>query len=167
LRTTTDTAPPVPVAGGVTGAVRDVDDTRVVGNGSPFQSTTAPASKLLPVAVRVNGAPPTVAELGAIVVNTGGAGAAIVNGFGALVTPEPLRTMTWTVEPDPVAGGVTGAVRDVDDTRVVLSVAPPKMSFASVSKLLPVAVNVRVAAPTVELVGEIDVNTGGGAAATV
>src|SRR4030095_10603895 len=107
LRTTTLTVLPDPVAGTVTGAVSWVEETRVVVTATPSHTRTAPVSKLLPVAVSVNVASPMVALVGAIVVRTGGAGALIVKACAALVTPEPLRTTTWTVEPDPVAGGVT------------------------------------------------------------
>ena len=78
-------------------AVSWAAEIKVVGRFDPFQRTSDELTKLVPVTVRVNAAPPAVAELGMrlIRVGAGGGGCVIVNGRGfELPPPAPLLRTT-------------------------------------------------------------------------
>src|ERR1044072_1921891 len=64
FNTLTDTDPALAIIASVTGAVTLVALTNVVVNWVEFQTTFAPDAKPVPFPVRVNAAPPAMAEVG-------------------------------------------------------------------------------------------------------
>ena len=85
----------------VMSAVSCVADTNAVVRFAPFQRTTDPATKLVPLTVSVNAALPATIELGAseVAVGTGFEGALIVKVCAAEVPPPGagLKTVTAAV----------------------------------------------------------------------
>jgi hypothetical protein len=71
LYTVTCAVPAVAVSTAVISAVKRVAETYVVVRFDPFQRTTEPLTKPLPLTVRVNAAPPAVADVGVKLLITG------------------------------------------------------------------------------------------------
>jgi hypothetical protein len=71
LKTVTDAVPAVAMSEAGMAAVNCIAETNVVVRLDPFHCTTELLSKLLPFTVRVNAAPPAVAELGLKPLRTG------------------------------------------------------------------------------------------------
>jgi hypothetical protein len=124
---------------------------------APFQSTTEPATKLVPFTVNVKAAPPALALEGASVLIVG---AGLVTGkLAAPEVPPPGLGLVTVILAVPVltrslAG--TWAVILVALEKVVLSAAPFQLTTEPLTKLLPLTVSVRVAEPATALVGDSD-----------
>jgi hypothetical protein len=80
LNTVTCAVPATAMSEAGTEAVSCVDETKLVVRSEPFHLTTEPEIKFVPFTVRVNPAPPAVAEFGLrlVVVGTGLSGTLIV-----------------------------------------------------------------------------------------
>ena len=82
----------------------------------PFQLTTEPLTKPVPLTVRVKALPPAVALAGARLVIVGtGLGALMAKGFAVDVPPpgEGLKTVTWAVPAVAMSAAVIAAVNCV------------------------------------------------------
>ena len=102
-------------------AVSRVVDTNVVVRGKPFQFTTAPLTRPLPLTVSVNGAPPGAVVVGLKLVIAGTALVpTVVTAVALLLAPlesvEVVLTVAVLVTVDPTAFGCT--------TRLTLAWAP-------------------------------------------
>jgi len=102
LNTDTKTVPPTAVSAADIEAVRWFGDTKVVARGLPFQRTTAPGAKLMPMTVSVNAGPPIVAEPGinSAMVATGFTGPPVTKKLTPFDRPPPgvgLATVTVNV----------------------------------------------------------------------
>lgn len=71
LNTVTGSFPATAMSSAGIAALSRVADTKVVTRADPFQRTTEPAMKLVPLTVSVKAAPPAVREVGLIVVRVG------------------------------------------------------------------------------------------------
>jgi hypothetical protein len=79
VKTVTVLVPDLMMSLAGTAAVSFVALTNVVVNAAPFHCTTEPLTKFVPFAVKVNAAPPAVADVGEIEVNVGAAGVSAIN----------------------------------------------------------------------------------------
>src|SRR5439155_13134505 len=144
-------------------AVSCVALTKVVVRAAPFHWTVAPFTKPLPVSVSVKPAPPTMALDGDSVVSVG-AGLLIVKVCAAEVPP-PGAGVTTVTDAVPVAAtsaAGSAVVSLVALTKVVVRAAPFHCTVLPATKLLPLAVSVKAALPTVAVAGDSDVSTGAG-----
>src|SRR5207248_7057160 len=104
-----------------------------------FQRTTEPGTKLVPVTVSVNCAPPATTDAGASPVVVG-AGFAIVK-VCAFDVPPPgasVNTVTGAVPAVAMSGAEIVAVSCVADTYVVARTAPFQRTTEPGTKLVPV-----------------------------
>jgi hypothetical protein len=144
-------------------AVSEVLDRYVVGTGLPFHKTCELERNCVPLTVRVNAAPPTVALKGEIEV-TLGVGLAIVK-FTGLDRPPPgagFCTATVAVPAELRSDAGTCAVSEVLDTCVVPSAAPFHSMIEAGMKPLPDAVTVSAALPAVAEFGVNPLTVGTG-----
>src|SRR6267142_3239408 len=135
-------------------AVSCVADTHVVVRAAPFQRTTEPATKFVPVTVSVSGgvpldcAPPATTDAGAspVVVGTG---FAIVKVCAFDVPPPgaPVNTVTAAVPAVAMSGAEITAVSCVADTHVVVRAAPFQRTTEPATKFVPVTVSVSGGVP--------------------
>jgi hypothetical protein len=146
-----------------TAAVSDVALTKVVVSAEPFQSTTEPVTKFVPVSVRVNADPPTPAEVGEIEVSVG-AGLLMVKVCPELVPPPgaTFTTVTLGVPPVAISEAGTDAVSDVALPNVVVSGEPFQFATEPATKFVPVSVSVKAEPPAAADVGAIEVSVGVG-----
>jgi hypothetical protein len=148
-----------------TTAVNCVALTNVVVSATPFHSTTVPAMKLLPVSIRVNDAPPAVAEFGVREPNVGtGFGPVTVNVCPAEVPPPGvgLKTVTEAVPAVAISEAGTAAVNWVALTNVVVKATPFHCTTEPATKFVPAIVRVKAGPPAVAVVGEIKPEVGTG-----
>jgi hypothetical protein len=131
--------------------------TKVEVSAVPFQRTAAPDTKPLPFTVRVNAAPPAIAEFGLREVIAGAA--AIVNGDALVVIPAE-STVTEALPAATIRLAAIGAVSWVALTKVVASGAPFQRTTASDAKALPFTVSVKAGAPAVTELGLREVMAG-------
>jgi hypothetical protein len=139
-------------------AVNWVAEIYVVVRSAPFHRTTEFVTKLVPFTVKVNAAPPAVAELGEspLVVGTGLLAGLIVN-VCTLEVPPPgagLNTVTWAVPAAAISVAGIDAVNWVAEIYVVVRSAPFHRTTEFVTKLVPLTVNVNAAPPAVAELGE-------------
>jgi len=73
-----------------------------------------------------------------------------------------LETVTATLPADEISEAGTSAVREVDETKVVVKDVPPKRATEVGTKLDPVRVIVNEAPPARPVAGEIDASDGTG-----
>jgi len=106
--------------------------------------TTAPDAKPEPFTVRVNAAPPAVAEVG---LSEEIAGAAIVKLDAEDVLPLALFTVTPTVAGLATRLEPTDAVSWPEFTKVVVSAVVPHITVAPEAKFEPLTANVKAALP--------------------
>ena len=111
----------------------------------------APETKLVPLIVSVNAAPPAIAEVGLRLVIVGGKGL-MVKTFAAEVPPLVV-TVTFTVPADPIRPALTVAVTWVALTRFVVSAVLPQRICAPDTKFVPVTVSVNAAPPATAVAG--------------
>jgi len=134
----------------------------VVTRGEPFQFTTSPFTKPVPVAVSVRpvGAQKGV-EAGEIDEMTG---ATIENEIAFEVPPpgDGLNTVTGTDPAGPISVLEIAAWSCVELTYVVNRIAPLHCTTEQGTKLLPVTLNVNPTSPAVAVEGDSDVMAGTG-----
>ena len=141
--------PPVEISAAVIAACKLVLETNVVVRAAPFHCTVEENTKLVPVTVSVNAAPPATVEFGpkdAIV----GAGLLIVK-INAAVVPPPgpgVETETCAVPAAAMSAAVMAACKVVLDTKVVVRAVPFHCTTDEDRKLAPVTVSVNAAPPT-------------------
>jgi hypothetical protein len=120
----------------------------------PFHCTTEEDTKLVPVTVSVNAAPPAIAEFGfmdAVV----GAGLLIVNP-NPLVVPPPgvgVETVTTSVPAAATSAAVMAACKLVLETKVVVRALPFQLTVDDDMKFAPVTVSVKPPLPATAEVG--------------
>ncbi len=118
----------------------------------PFHCTTAPVRKLVPFTVKVNAAPPAVAEVGLRLVMLG-VGALIGNAAGADGLPTELAAVMLALPALAIKLAGTAAVSCVALTNVVVRPVPFHCTVAVERKPVPLTVNVNAAPPAVADVG--------------
>src|SRR5207249_4118769 len=155
LNTVTEAVPGVATSTAGMAAVSCVALTNVVVRGAPFQRTSEPVTKLLPVTVRVKAAPPAVALAGASPLTTGTGLAAIVNVW-ALEVPPPgsgVKTVTEAVPTAARSAAGMAAVSCVPLTNVVVRAVPFQRTSEVATKFVPVTVSVKSVPPAAALLG--------------
>jgi len=166
LKTVTDAVPALAMSAAVMDAVSWVDETNVVVRLAPFHLTTEPETKLLPLIVSVNAGYPTVREEGFRLVTVGtGLLAPLMVKVRAPEVPPPgvgLKTVTDAVPALAMSAAVMDAVSWVDETNVVVRLAPFQRTMEPVTKLVPVTVRVKAAPPAVAEEGLRAVSVGTG-----
>jgi len=163
LKTVTFAVPAVAMSLAGMAAVSWVLETKVVGRSFPFQRTTEPVTKFVPVTVRVNPPLPATVVAGLIVVIVGD-GFVMVK-VAVLDVPPPgagLKTVTFAVPA--VATSLAGmvAVSTVLDTNPVVRLFPFQRTTAPVTKFVPVMVRVNPPLPATVVAGLIVVIVGDG-----
>ena len=161
--TVTETVPAAATSEPGTAALKVVALPNVVVRAVPFQFTTEPLTKFVPVTVSVNADAPAAAVVGEIEVSVG-AGLLMLKVCEDDVPPTGvgLNTVTEAV-PDEVRSPIgTVAVSDVALTSVVVSAEPFHFTTEPLTKFVPVTVRVNAAPPTLAEVGEMDVSVGTG-----
>lgn len=135
----------------------------VVTNATPFQFTTDPATKFVPVTFKEKPAAPAIAVV-CDSERSVGAGLLIVNVMPVEVPPPGAGFVTVTDAVPAVAKSASGttAVKDVALTNVVVSGVPFQFTTDVPTKFVPVIVSVDPAAPAVTDVCESDVRVGAG-----
>jgi hypothetical protein len=126
--------------------------------------TVAPATKPVPVRVKVKAVPPTVAKVGAREVSVGAEAALIVNDRMPDVPPPGAGFVTVTVAVPAVAisAAVIAADSCVAFTKVVVLTVPLNLTTDVETKAVPFTVRMKAAPPAVALVGEREVAVGAG-----
>src|SRR5207237_255466 len=141
LETLTDAIPAVAMSAAAIAALSWVLDTGVVVRAAPFHFTTAPATKLVPLTVRVNAGPPEAVLLGDSEprVGTGFGGVLIVNVSALEVPPPGLGEKTRTAAVPAIArsAAVIAARRRVALTNVVARALPFHCTTELATKLVP------------------------------
>jgi hypothetical protein len=125
VETVTIAVPPAAMSAAVIAACKLVPETNVVARALPFHCTVEADTKLVPVTVNVNAAPPAVAEFvlkDAIV----GAALLMLNANPVDVPPPGagVETVTIPVPPAATSAAVMAACKLVLDTNVVLRALP-------------------------------------------
>jgi hypothetical protein len=131
-----------------------------------FHFTVDVGTKFVPFTVKVNCAPPAVAQVGLIELVVG-AGLLIVN-VATLEVPPPgggFLTVTWAVPAVATFAAGTIAVTCVEETNVVVSAVPFQFTVEFAMKLVPFTVKVNCGDPARHELGLIDVIVGTGFAA--
>ena len=155
LKTVTLADPAVAMSAAGMLAVSRVSLTYVVARALPFQRTTEPLTKFVPLTVRLNAGPPTLALDGLRLVIVG-AGLLLIEKVAALDVPPPgagLKTVTLA---DPaVAMSAAGmlAVSRVSLTYVVARALPFQRTTEPPTKFVPLTVRVNAGPPTLALDG--------------
>ena len=129
LNTVILAVPAVAISGAVTAAVNCVAFTKVVVSALPFQLTTDPLMKFVPVTVRVKAGLPAVVLIGemAVTVGTGLLPTAVMVNVEVFDVPPPgagVTTVTAAVPAVATRGAVTAAVNCNGPTNVVVSATP-------------------------------------------
>ena len=163
MKTVTFAVPAVAMSLAGMVAVSTVLETKVVVRSLPFQRTTAPLTKFVPVMVRVKLSLPATAVAGLMLLIVG-------NGFvmvkvAVLDVPPPgagLKTVTLAVPA--VATSLAGivAVSTVLETNPVVRSLPFQRTFALLTKFVPVMVRVNPPLPATVVDGLIVVIVGAG-----
>jgi len=163
LNTVTKMAPPVARSPVGTTAVTSVALTNVVVNATPFQSTTVPAKKFVPVSVSVKAALPAFAVVGESRPKVGN-GSLIVNVIAADAPPPGAGFNTVSAAEPPAAMSMAGTttVSCVPLTTVVASATPFHFTIVPAKKFVPVSVSVNAAPPAFAVVGESRPKVGNG-----
>jgi hypothetical protein len=161
--TVTEAVPAVAMSPAGTEAVTCVLLTYVVVSPVPFHCTVDPETKFVPVTVRVNAAPPAVADVGESEVALG-SGLLMVK-VRALDVPPPgegFSTVTEAVPAVAMSLAGTEAVTCVLLTYVVVSPVPFHCTVDPETKFVPVRVKVCAAAPATAEAGDRLVSVGAG-----
>src|SRR2546422_3982611 len=164
LRTLTAADPAAATSAPVMLAVRRLALTKVVVRGAPFQSTVAPATKLPPSTVSVNGGPASIVELGVSAVVTGALEPPVTEKFSRVeACPEPGRTSTGNVPATTRSDAGMSAVTRVEPTKRVTRNAPCQYTAASPStKFVPSTVRLKPELPAAAVFGVSAVSVGAG-----
>jgi hypothetical protein len=149
-----------------TAAASCVELPNVVASDAPFHKTVSPETKLAPLTVSVNVAPPAGALEGDSVLKLG-TGGLIAKLRELDVPPAAVRTVTAAVPMVAIKPAGTAAASCVELLKVVARALPFHSTVYPEIKLLPLTVNVNAALPAFLLEGErvLSVGTGGGAGA--
>jgi hypothetical protein len=125
---------------------------------APFQRTTEDDTKLLPLTVSVNAAPPAVALVGESELRVGeGFEAALIVNVCAPDVPPPgagVNTVTDAVPAVAMSAAEIAAWSCVALTKAVVRADPFQRTTEVATKLLPVTVRVKLAPPAIRLLGE-------------
>jgi hypothetical protein len=150
LNTVTRAVPAVAMSAAGIAAVNRVDEIYVVVRFAPFQRTTEPLTKPLPVTVSVNPAAFAVAEAGLMLV-VDGTGLLIVIVWAFEVPPPgaALNTVTWAVPAVAMSDAGIATVNRVAETYVVVRLAPFHHTAEPLTKPVPLTVSVNAAPPAV------------------
>ena len=154
LKTVTFAVPAVATSLAGMAAVSCVLETKVVGRSLPFQRTTAPLTKFVPVMVRVNPPlPATVVDgLMAVIVGDG----FVMVKVAALDVPPPgvgLKTVTFAVPAVATSLAEMAASNRVLETKVVRRSLPFQRTTELVTKFVPVMVSVNPPLPATAVDG--------------
>jgi hypothetical protein len=141
-----------------TTAASDVELTKAVVSAVLPIFTTDPDTKLAPVNVSVNDAPPTYAMVGDIALRAGLFTDSVCN---PLLMPLGLVTSTEIGPADVKAVAGTVVVNFVELTHVADCATPLRLTVAPLTKFVPVKVNVNAEPPTDAVVGDMAVRVGG------
>jgi len=163
VTTVTDTLAAVAMSVALMAAVSCVALTTVVVRALPFQFTVEPFTKLLPVTVSVNAAPPATAPAGLKLVSVGAG--LLTEKVSAAEVPPPgvgVKTVTGTLPPVAMSAVVMPAVSCVALTNVVVRALPFQRTVEPLTKLVPVTVSVKAGPPAVALVDDNAVSVGTG-----
>lgn len=163
LTTVTEGVPAVVSNGAEAVNVSSVALTKVVATGKPFQFTTDPATKFVPVTVTATSAEPARAVLG-LIVDIVGNGLLIVNVALDEVPPPGAGFVTETVAVPALSKteACTLIVSVVVFTKVVVTALPFQFTTELETYPVPVTVIVNAESPTVAELGEIEVIVGAG-----
>src|SRR5437867_9614335 len=170
VNTVTEAVPAVAMSAVVICAVSFVLLPNVVARWLPFHCTMDELMKFVPVAVRVNPAPPATTLLGDREVSVGlGFGAVIMNVCGLEVPPPGagLRTVTEAVPAVAMSAAVICACSCVLLPNVVARWLPFHCTMDELMKFVPVAVRVNPAPPATTLLGDREVSVGLGFGAVI
>src|SRR2546421_117816 len=161
VTTVTCGVPAAATSAAATAAVICVALTKTVVRAAPFQRTLEPVTKLVPLTVSVDAAPPTPALEGESDASVG-TGLVIVNVWAPEVPPSTpgIVTVTWAVPTAAMSEAGIAAVTCVGLTRVVVRAAPFQRTLAPMSNPVPVSVSVNPAPPAVALEGDSVVSVG-------
>jgi hypothetical protein len=134
----------------------------VVASGAPFHSTESPDTKLDPLTVSVNAAPPadTVEGDSAVRAGTGGL---IVKLRELDAVPTGVCTVTAALPTLATKPAETAAVSCVELPNVVASATPFHSTVSPDTKFVPVTVSVKEGLPAFPLEGESELSVGTGA----
>ena len=139
--------------------------TYVVVRLEPFHCTTDPLMNPVPFTVRVNAAPPAVAEAGDSVLIVGTGFAALMVNAELPEVPPPgvgLETVTGAVPAAAMSAAEMAACNCVALTNVVVRAEPFQLTTELLMKPLPFTVRVKAAPPAVVLAGDREVTVGRG-----
>src|SRR5882672_4353831 len=170
VNTVTEAVPCVAISEAEIAAWSWVALPNVVVRSAPFQRTTDEPTKLLPVTVTVNAAPPAAAVLGDRELSVGlGFGAVIVNVCGLDVPPPGagVKTVTEAVPAVAMSAAVICAVSCVLLPNVVVRWLPFHCTREEPMKLLPVTVSVKAASPATAVFGARELSVGLGFGAVI
>lgn len=130
-----------------TRAVSWLPPTKVVDTADPFHITVAPDTKLEPFTVKVNAAPPAVAEFGLRLDTESGPDIVNVNAFE--VAPPGFCTVTLGVPCEAIRVADTEAVSWLPPMKVVDKADPFHITVAPDTKLDPFTVRANAAPPAI------------------
>lgn len=163
LLTLTAKLPAVAMSGAVTAIVTCVELLNVTVLALPLNVPVAPFTKLEPVMVKLNAAPPTVALLGESDVSV--AGGLLTWKSKGVEGPPPGAGLVMTTGKDPavaMSAAVTAIVTCVAETNVTVLALPLNVPVAPLTKFVPLIVKAKAAPPAVALAGENEVSVGTG-----
>ena len=140
-----------------------MEETNVVPSVFPFHFTVDVETKFVPFTVKVNCAPPAVAQVGLIELVVG-TGLLIVNVCGFDVPPPGagFTTVTDAVPAFATRAAVTVAVSCVEETNVVVKAVPFQRTDEVATKLVPFTVRVNCGDPARHELGLIELVVGTG-----
>jgi hypothetical protein len=162
LTTVIEAVPAVAIRDAVTVAVSCVEELNAVVSDVPFHFTVEPETKFVPVTLKVNCAPPAVAQVGLSELMVG---TALIVNVCALDVPPPGLGFTTVMDAVPAVAtrdADTVAVSCVEETKLVARAAPFQFTVEVETNLVPFTVKVKSALPAVIQVGLIEVVVGTG-----
>jgi hypothetical protein len=157
LTTVTLVVPATAMSAAMIAAVTCVLLTNVLVRLEPFHCTVDVLTKLVPLTVSVNAAPPAVAEAGLRLVIVG-AGLLIENSRGGDPLPSGFETVTCAVPAVAMSDAGIVASNCVLLTNVVLRALPFHLTVEPDTKFDPLTVRLKAAPPAVALDGLSDVS---------
>jgi hypothetical protein len=164
--TATLEVPTVAISAAVIAAVSVELETKVVARDEPFQSTTEPDTKFVPLTVRVRPDPPAVAEVGLIETIVGAGFIAVVTAnICAFDVPPPgvgLTTVMLEVPTVVTSAAVIVAVSVELEIKVVARDEPFQSTTEAETKFVPLTVRVKSELPAPIELGSSNVVAGAG-----
>jgi hypothetical protein len=162
LTTVIEAVPAVAIRDAVTVAVSCVEELNAVVSEVPFHFTVEPETKFVPVTLKLNCAPPAVAQVGLSELMVG---TALIVNVCALDVPPPGLGFTTVIDAVPAVAtrdADTVAVSCVEETKLVARGVAFHFTVEPETKLVPFTVKVKSALPPVVQVGLIEVVVGTG-----